>query len=134
MFTSFNLSLNVARVHQWFGAASPGPVAALDHTYKVCSLSLASPLWTSHCLRAIALVMHATDLHHNMLVGHPLQLDAEGTPHLSFSVVFPGNQCRTVAFCYVGNQTKDMVAYALAIIVQHCKDVLALYQANNWHI
>ena len=35
VFTSFNLSLNVARVHQWFGAASPGPVAMLDHTYKV---------------------------------------------------------------------------------------------------
>ena len=34
VFTSFNLSLNVARVHQWFGAASPGPVAMLDHTYK----------------------------------------------------------------------------------------------------
>jgi hypothetical protein len=34
----------------------------------------------------------------------------------------------------VGNQTKEMVSYALKIIVQHCKDVLALYQANNWNV
>ena len=74
-------------------------------------------------MRAIALVRHATDMHQHMLVGDPRQLDSEGTPHLSFSVVFPGNQCRNVAFCYVGNQTKEMVSYALKIIVQHCKDV-----------
>lgn len=61
-------------------------------------------------------------------------MDAAGLPHLSFNVVLPNNTSAHVAFCYMANQTSELTSYALKLVVQHCKDVLALYQARNWHI
>ena len=50
VFTSFNLALNAARAAHCFGADAPGPVAQIDHTFKVCYWELG--VWGVVCYRS----------------------------------------------------------------------------------
>jgi len=123
LFTTMHCSLNLIRARMWYG---PGGVAgAVDHTFKVCHITHAMQIL---CLLGIVCrLMHTP----NFLC---TQMDSYGSPHLVVSVVAPNSSVKRIAFGSVGSTDTVTTEHCFEIVMQHCREVAALYQHCGWEV